>query len=212
MPETLLGAVSFFILLIIEKTGYLGIFLLMALESANIPIPSEIIMPFSGFLVSFGPPAGGFSFWPVVLFGALGNLAGSLFSYWLGYLARNKIFYCGREERVSAEVERAKKWTEKFGDWAVFFSRLLPIVRTFISFPMGVLKVKSLWRFSAFTFAGSFVWSAFLVWLGLKLGDNWESLEIYFRKFDYAILDLIIIGGVWWGWRHFRKNKVKSNQ
>jgi membrane protein DedA with SNARE-associated domain len=208
MAETLLGAVSAFTLSAIEKTGYIGVFFLMALESANIPIPSEIIMPFSGFLVSSEV----FSFWPVVLIGALGNLAGSLFSYWLGYLARNKVFLWNSGKKISAEIERAQKWTEKFGDWAAFLSRLLPIVRTFISFPLGVLKVKSLWRFSAFTFAGSFVWSAFLTWLGLKLGENWESMEVWFRKFDYAILALIIIGGIWWGWRHFAKNKIELNK
>jgi membrane protein DedA with SNARE-associated domain len=203
MISTILAIVSSFTLLVIKKTGYLGIFLLMAIESANVPVPSEIVMPFSGFLVSTGV----FSFWLVVFFGAFGNLAGSLFSYWLGYLARNKIFSFGKEEKISIEVERAKKWTERFGDWAAFLSRLLPIVRTFISFPLGVLKVKSLWRFSAFTFAGSFIWSAFLAWLGLKLGENWESMEVYFRKFDYAILALIIIGGAWWIWRHFKPQK-----
>jgi len=208
MISYILQAVSTFILNIIKQSGYFGVFLLMALESTNIPIPSEIIMPFSGFLVS----AGVFYFWLVVLFGALGNLAGSLFSYWLGYLARKNIFFRGGEERISAETERAKRWTERFGDWAAFFSRLLPIVRTFISFPLGVLKVKSLWRFSAFTFSGSFVWSAFLTWLGLKLGENWEGMEVWFRKFDYAILALMIIGGLWWGYRHFQHRKSKIDK
>lgn len=205
MISSLIGAVSVFILSFIEKAGYIGIFLLMALESANIPIPSEIIMPFSGFLVSSGV----FNFWLVVFAGALGNLIGSLFSYWLGYLVRHNILLWNNRDRVSGEVERARKWTEHFGDWAVFFSRLLPIVRTFISFPLGVLKVASLWRFSIFTFAGSFIWSAFLAWLGLTLGDNWESLGFYFRRFDYLILVLIIMGLIWWGWRHFRKNKIE---
>ncbi len=205
MIETLLGIASSFILLVIEKTGYFGIFLLMALESANIPIPSEIIMPFSGFLVSTGV----FSFWLVVLSGAFGNLAGSLFSYWLGYLVRKNIFSWNNHKKISSEVEKAKRWTDRFGDWAAFFSRLLPIVRTFISFPLGVLKVRSLWRFSFLTFAGSFIWSAFLVWLGLALGENWESLEVYFREFDYIILILIIAGVIWWAWRHFGKNKIE---
>ena len=208
MISIILQTISGFILRIIETGGYAGVFLLMALESANIPVPSEIIMPFSGFLVSGGPPAGGFSFWPVVLVGALGNLAGSLFSYWLGYLVRHNILLWNNRDKVSGEVERVKKWTERFGDWAVFFSRLLPIVRTFISFPLGVLKVKSLWRFSFFTFSGSFIWSAFLAWLGLTLGENWKILEVYFRKFDYAILALIVVGGVWWLWRHFGNKKT----
>jgi len=202
MISSLLATISAFVLFVIEKTGYLGIFLLMAVESANIPVPSEIIMPFSGFLVSSGV----FYFWIVVLVGALGNLVGSLFSYWLGHLVRHNVLLWNSHEKISEEVERAKKWTDRFGDWAIFFSRLLPIVRTFISFPLGVLKVRSLWRFSILTFAGSFIWSVFLTWLGLALGDNWESLEIYFRKFDYLILGLIVIGGIWWIWRHFMKS------
>ena len=200
MFSLILETVSNFILLTIQKTGYLGIFFLIALESANIPIPSEIIMPFSGFLVVGGI----FNFWLVVIFGAFGNLAGSLFSYWLGYLVRKNVLKWNNY-KVSAEIGRAKEWVRRFGDWAVFFSRLLPIVRTFISFPLGILKVKSLWRFSILTFSGSFIWSMLLTYLGFVLGKNWGILEVYFRKFDYLILILILAGIGWWLWRHFKK-------
>lgn len=177
-------------------------FLLMFLESANIPIPSEIIMPFSGFLANSGV----FNFWLVVFIGALGNLIGSLFSYWLGYLVRKGILRWDNH-KISNEVERAKLWLERFGDYAVFISRLLPVIRTFISFPLGILKFKSLWRFSILTFAGSFIWSGFLTYLGFIFGKNWQILEIYFRKFDYLILLSLVVAIIWGAWRHFKKQK-----
>ncbi len=209
MISLILEIISNYILLIISKTGYVGIFFLMALESANIPIPSEVIMPFSGFLAAsgvFSPSvllrtnpelAEWVGFWLVVVIGAVGNLSGSLFSYWLGYLVRKNILFWDNH-KVSAAVKRAQEWTKRFGDWAIFFSRLLPVVRTFISFPLGILKVPSLWNFSFLTFMGSFIWSAFLAWLGFTLGKNWEILQVYFRKFDYLILILIIAIIIWW--------------
>lgn len=209
MISLILETISNFALTVIEWGGYLGVFFLMFLESANIPIPSEIIMPFSGFLASLvGSPAGGFNFWLVVFVGAFGNLSGSLFSYWLGYLFRKGILHWNNH-KVSGEVERAQGWLDRFGDWAVFISRLLPVVRTFISFPLGVLKTKSLWRFSVLTFSGSFLWSLFLTYLGFITGKNWEILHVYFRRFDYLILVMIVIGTAWIIWKYFKnKNKV----
>ena len=157
MISAILEIISRYVLLIIEQTGYAGVFFLMFLESVNIPIPSEFIMPFSGFLVAKNI----FNFWLVIFFGALGNLAGSLFSYWLGYLVRKGILHWNNH-KVSGEVEKARLWVDRFGDWAIFISRILPVVRTFISFPLGVLMVKSLWRFSILTFIGSIIWSGFL--------------------------------------------------
>lgn len=202
MIAGILSIISGFILHVVEASGYFGIFFLMALESVNIPIPSEIIMTFSGFLASTGI----FYFWTVVLVGAFGNLIGSLFSYWLGYLVRKGIF-SRDNNRVSNKVNRAQNWIDRFGDLAIFISRLLPIVRTFISFPLGVIKVKSLWRFSFLTFVGSFVWSILLTYLGFVSGKNWEALSVYFRKFDYIIL--ILLGGafIWWLKRYIKLRK-----
>ena len=205
MISAILEIVSHYTLLAIEKTGYLGVFFLMLLESANIPIPSEIIMPFSGFLAASGV----FNFWLVVFIGALGNLIGSLFSYWLGYLVRKGILHWNNH-KISNEVERAKQWLDRFGDYAVFLSRILPIVRTFISFPLGILKFKSLWQFSILTFLGSFIWSAFLTYLGFVFGKNWQVLEIYFRKFDYLILLSLMIAIIWWGWRYLKNRQLTT--
>lgn len=209
MISSILEIISHYTLLVIETGGYFGVFILMALESANIPIPSEVIMPFSGFLAS---PAGDgiFNFWLVVFIGALGNLTGSLFSYCLGYLVRNGVLHWNNH-KVSGEIEKARMWLDRFGDWAIFVSRILPVVRTFISFPLGILKTKSLWRFSVLTFSGSFLWSLFLTYLGFITGKNWTDLHIYFRKFDYLILVVIIIGMTWIIWKYF-KNKDKVLQ
>ncbi len=201
MITSILEIISNFALGVIEWGGYWGVFFLMALESANIPIPSEVIMPFSGFLAVKGV----FNFSSVVFIGALGNLAGSLFSYWLGYLIRHNILHWNNHG-VNAKVEQAQKWLDRWGDWAIFISRVLPVVRTFISFPLGIIKTKSLWRFSWLTFSGSFIWSVFLTYFGFTLGKNWGILHIYFRKFDYVILILIIAAIGWWGWRHLSRN------
>src|SRR3989344_1607831 len=204
MISAILEIISRYVLLIIEQTGYAGVFFLMFLESVNIPIPSEIIMPFSGFLVAKNI----FNFWLVIFFGALGNLAGSLFSYWLGYLVRKGILHWNNN-KVSGEVEKARLWVDRFGDWAIFISRILPVVRTFISFPLGVLMVKSLWRFSVLTFSGSFLWSLFLAYLGFITGQNWQILHVYFRKLDYFILAAIVIGIAWMIWKYFRNKNNK---
>ena len=204
MISSILEIISHYVLLVIGTGGYSGVFILMALESANIPIPSEVIMPFSGFLAATGI----FNFWLAVFVGAFGNLAGSLFSYWLGYLVRHNVLHWDNH-KISLGVERARNWLERFGDWAIFISRILPVVRTFISFPLGVLKTKSLWRFSVLTFSGSFLWSLFLAYLGFITGQNWQILHVYFRKLDYFILAAIVIGIAWMIWKYFRNKNNK---
>jgi len=195
MIEYILEILSLFVLGVIEMWGYWGVFFLMALESANIPIPSEIIMPFSGFLVSTGV----FDFWTVVLVGALGNLAGSLGSYYLaerfrGWVAHHYLY------------EKIESWVEKYGVASSFWGRLLPIVRTFISFPAGLFKIPII-PFSALTFAGSFIWSAILTYPGVYLGENWEAIEPIFRKFDLVIAALLVVAMVWGLKLHFAKKK-----
>jgi len=140
MLSHVLEIISIFVLDTVEALGYTGIFILSALESANIPIPSEVIIPFPGFLASRGV----FNFWVVVLMGASGNLVGSLVSYYAAAKLDKKI-------RKKREFVLAQKWFDRFGLWSTFIGRLLPIVRTFISFPAGMFKV-NIWKFSVLTF------------------------------------------------------------
>ena len=174
---------------LISSYGVLAVFILMTLESALIPIPSEITMPFAGFLAGRGI----LDFWLVVFIGAFGNLTGSLLAYWLGFAKGEEWvrfairkwgkWFLLREE----EFDRSKVWFKKYGQGITFASRLLPIVRTFISLPAGIARM-NLTYFSILTFVGSFIWSAFLAWLGLKLGQNWLSIEPYFRQFQFLIV------------------------
>lgn len=172
----------------------MGIFFLMTAESALIPIPSEITMPFSGFLVAQGK----FNLFLVVLAGALGNLAGSHIAYWLGWWGQKRVVHrlihqFGKYILVTdEEYEKAEEWFRKYGDSIAFFSRLLPAIRTFISLPLGVAKV-DVRRFSFYTFFGSFLWSFFLAYIGVILGENWQSLEHYFRQFEFIIIVVGVI-------------------
>lgn len=177
-----------FIISIIESTGYLGIFILMTLESALIPLPSEITMPFSGFLVSQGT----FDFWLVVLAGGIGNLAGSLIAYYLGFLLEESVLHVfvrrfGKFILLTMDdYEKGERWFRKHGELIAFTSRLLPAVRTFISLPAGVAEMNVV-RFSIYTLVGSLLWSTFLTFIGVKLGENWHSISDYFHKFDLII-------------------------
>jgi membrane protein DedA with SNARE-associated domain len=198
--EILLSIIGSFIIEVISTTGYIGITVLMALESACIPIPSEIIMPFSGFLVFEGH----FVFWLVVIWGAIGNLIGSIAAYLVGfYGGRPLIKKWGKYFLVSSsDLERADRWFDKYGQLAVFFGRLLPIIRTFISLPAGLSRM-NFKKFSFYTLAGSLPWSFALTYAGLIMGRNWSALEVYFKKFDLVIGGLIIFLIVWWLWRYF---------
>jgi membrane protein DedA with SNARE-associated domain len=174
---------------IIETYGLFAVFILMTMESALIPIPSEVTMPFAGFLAGRGL----MNFWVVVTVGAVANLVGSLIAYWLGFTkgeewVRVVIKKWGKWLLIKEkEFDRAIKWFQKHGGMVAFTSRLFPIVRTFISLPAGIAKM-NLASFSILTFIGSFIWSAFLTFLGLKLGQNWLAIEPYFRKFQVLII------------------------
>ncbi len=196
----------------ISTLGYAGIFVLMTLESALIPIPSEITMPFSGSLVALGQ----FNFWLVVLTGTLGNLVGSLLAYWLGWwgeeaVVRHVIVKYGKYVLISEhEYDHSERWFRNHGELVVFLSRVLPVLRTFISLPAGVAKMK-LPKFIAYTVVGCFIWSIVLTQIGVVLGNNWKSLQVYFHKFDIVIViaGVLVVG--WYVWRklkHFRKPKT----
>ena len=207
MVSVILSWLSLAIINIISTTGYLGIFGLMALESACIPIPSEVIMPFSGFLVWEGR----FELAPVILWGALGNLAGSVSAYWVGaWGGRRLVEKYGKYTLVSShDLALADSWFAKYGQITVLASRLLPIVRTFISLPAGIARMPFK-KFCAYTLLGSLPWSFVLAYAGLIAGENWDFLKIYFHKFDLAIAGIILVMAVWWIWRHFNQRTVNS--
>ena len=195
-----------FVIRTIDVLGYPGIFFLMLIESCGIPMPSEIIMPFSGFLVAEGK----MNFWAVSFIGALANLAGSLIAYWIGLKGgRALIEKYGKYVLISKhDLDLADRWFVKFGNLAVFFGRLLPVIRTYISFPAGVAKME-IKRFSLYTFAGALPWSILFTWLGVKMGSNWEQIREKLHNFDLAILILVIIGISWYVWRHI-KHRVRQ--
>lgn len=169
----------------IRYLGYPGVFLLMTLESVNIPIPSEVIMPFSGFLAMQGK----FNFWAVASVGTMGNVAGSLLSYFLAeWILRIRNRYAILRTVLSEKhLEKTNEWFRKYGSYSIFFGRVVPVVRTFISIPAGIGKM-NVTKFTYLTFLGSFLWSLFLTYVGYFLGSNWGTIESYFRQMDYAVL------------------------
>lgn len=201
MVEKLISVLAGFIIATISHLGYGGVVLLMAIESACIPLPSEIIMPFSGYLVFTGV----FKLWAVALAGALGCVLGSLAAYGLGaWGGRPLIEKYGRYVLISHhDLSLADRWFTRHGDITIFVGRLLPVIRTFIAFPAGVARM-SLWRFNIYTFLGSFIWCLVLAWIGQKLGENWNTLGVYFHRFDAAIATLLLAAILWYVWRHLR--------
>jgi membrane protein DedA with SNARE-associated domain len=192
--------------------GYGGVVLLMAIESACVPLPSEIIMPFAGFLVAKGQ----FNLWWTGFWGAIGCVVGSLVAYWVGiYGGRPLIKKYGRYVLLSEhELDLADRWFHRYGDWTVFFSRLLPIVRTYISLPAGIARM-NLTRFTIYTFLGSFPWTLGLAYLGQRLGEHWEDVRSFFHRFDLLIGILIVLGIGYWLWKRLKglrqgKKKIKK--
>ncbi len=192
---------SSIIIEVISATGYFGVTFLMLLESACLPVPSEIIMPFAGFLVWQGK----FSLGTVIFWGAVGNLLGSIIAYVVGFWGGRKfIERWGKYFLISIhDLELSDQWFKRFGQAIVFFGRLMPIVRTFISLPAGIAKM-DFKKFCFYTFLGSLPWSFFLAYSGVIMGENWESLKNYFHKFDIVIAIFIIFGIGWWLKRHFK--------
>jgi membrane protein DedA with SNARE-associated domain len=201
MATSILITIASWIIGIITVLNYGGVALLMAIESMNIPLPSEVIMPFAGYLVARGE----MNLWLVALAGAVGCVLGSALSYWIGAAGgRPLIEKYGKYILISHhDLDTADIWFQKYGEWAVLVGRLLPVVRTFISFPAGIAKM-NFRRFILFSFIGSLPWCLFLAYIGEKLGQNWGSLKTYFHGFDTAILALIILGIVWYVWRHIK--------
>jgi membrane protein DedA with SNARE-associated domain len=201
MIAKILATLSAFVIWGISTGGYAGIVLLMGIESACIPLPSEVIMPFSGYLVYTGR----FNLWWVAFAGALGCNLGSAVAYWVGaHGGRPLVEKYGSYILLSQrELDWADRFFARHGDRAVFISRLLPVIRTFIALPAGIARMPLL-RFHAYTFAGSFPWCLALAWLGMKAGENWRYLGRYFHQFDVVIGLIIVAGVVWFLWTHWK--------
>lgn len=209
MTEKILAVLFVFIKSTIAATGYSGIAILMAIESACIPLPSELIMPFAGYLVYEGSMN---LFW-VATAGAIGCNLGSLVAYEIGH-------YGGRPlvERYGQWIlmgRRELDWADRFfarwGHAAVFIARLLPVVRTFIALPAGVARMPR-GKFHTYTFLGSWPWCFVLAWAGMKLGENWRSLGKYFHQFDAVIGVLIVAAVGWFIWSHWRNRAAATQQ
>jgi membrane protein DedA with SNARE-associated domain len=177
----------------LTTVGYPGVFLLMAIEGFGIPIPSEITMPFSGFLAT---AAGGskFSLPVAIAVGSVGELAGGIVAYFLGYFGGRPILErYGRVVLLHAEeLEKAETWFSRYGDWVVLVTRLLPAIRSFIALPAGVVRMP-FWRFLLYGAVGTVVWCTVLALIGHALGQHWQTLGNNLRKYDVVILIAVVL-------------------
>jgi membrane protein DedA with SNARE-associated domain len=196
----ILAPLSRFVVWIISSLGYGGIAVAMAIESACIPLPSEVIMPFAGYLVSQGR----FSLWGVALAGAIGCTLGSALAYAAGaYGGREFILKYGRYVLITPhEVAWADRWFARYGMAATFISRLLPVIRTFISLPAGVARIP-LGRFLFYAFLGSLPWSLVLAYAGMLLGEHWDRVGGVLHSLDIVIAVVLVAGACWFLWRHW---------
>lgn len=197
---------------LLQTIGWPGVVVIMALESANIPIPSEVTMPLAGWmLVQAKNLTAMDSIWLGGLYGAIGCTLGSIVSYALGaWGGRPLVKRYGKWIMIDEEdLEKGDRWFKRWGDWAVFFSRLLPIVRTFISFPAGVVRM-NFWRFLAFSFAGSFIWCGLLAWGGYVFGSNWEAVREAMRPFDIPIAIVLVLGLAMYIRQHVQKRSKRQ--
>jgi len=206
MTEKILAAVFIFIKSLIGFAGYGGIVILMGIESACIPLPSELIMPFAGYLVY----QGAMKLVLVATAGAIGCNLGSLVAYEIGcYGGRPLVERYGRWILMGRrELDWADRFFTRWGYLAVFIGRLLPVIRTFIALPAGIARMPRV-RFHVYTFLGSWPWCFGLAWLGMKLGENWRGIGKYLHKFDAVILVVLAAGIVWFVWSHWQ-NRLRT--
>ncbi|MFA6099117.1 MAG: DedA family protein [Patescibacteria group bacterium] len=192
--------------LIIEKTSYLGITILMTLESMIMPVPSEAVMPFAGFLLYEHK----LTFWTIVLFSTLGSIIGSLISYYAGaYGGRPFVRKFGKYLLLNEHhLDKTEAFFAKYGDKTIFISRFIPIVRHLISIPAGVGRM-NMKKFILYTIVGAGLWNAFLTWLGYRLKENWETIRQYTEIVD-IILIIGIIAVIVWFFIRLRRKKLPS--
>lgn len=190
-----------------SHTGYLGVTLLMAIESACIPLPSELIMPYAGYLTSQGV----FKLFWAATAGAIGCNLGSVVAYEIGYFGgRPLVERFGKFVLLNEhDLDVADRFFHKHGAWAIFIGRLLPVIRTFIALPAGIAKMPR-GRFHIYTFLGSWPWCFVLAYIGMKLGEHWNTLGKYFHRFDALIVAILLAGFAYFAWSHW-KHRVGRN-
>ena len=214
MLHKILTPVILWMTALMVAMGPLGVSLLMGIESACIPLPSEVIMPFAGFLafkgqmtflgLGAGHPVA--QIWIAGVFGAIGCNLGSIPAYELGaWGGRKAVEKYGKYIFLNLDhLDQAHRFFEHFGHWAILAGRMLPVIRTFIALPAGIAKMDRT-RFHLFTFAGSLPWCLALAWVGFKLGEKWDTLGVWFHRFDLVIGAVLAAGLVWFLWSHLRK-------
>jgi membrane protein DedA with SNARE-associated domain len=208
MSERILATLAQFIIAVISASGYSGVALLMAIESACVPLPSEIIMPFAGYLVHTGR----LNLLLVATAGALGCNIGSAIAYWMGsWGGRPFIARYGRFVLLDHhDLDRAEHFFARYGGITVFLARLLPVIRTFIALPAGIAKMPIL-RFHLYTFLGSWPWCFALAWAGARLGQAWDTdprFKAWFHRFHLGVEILLLLAILWFLWTHWR-NRVR---
>jgi membrane protein DedA with SNARE-associated domain len=209
MSEKILAVLAGFITSLIGATGYVGIALLMGIESACVPLPSEIIMPFAGYQVYLGH----LNLYLVATAGAIGCNLGSVVAYWIGaWGGRPLVERFGRYVLLSShDLDRTTAFFEKYGSITVLVGRLLPVVRTFIALPAGIAKMNQL-RFHIYTFVGSWPWCFVLAYVGARLGQGWDTdprFKAVFHRFHLAVEVVLLAGIVWFLWSHL-KNRSRD--
>lgn len=203
------GAIANFCMQVILFLGYPGILILMMMESMILPVPSELVMPFAGFLAGEGK----MSFALVVLFSSLGSLAGSLISYFMGRYGGSKVILrWGRYLLLDeTDLEKTERWFERKGEKVVFISRFIPVVRHLISIPAGMGKME-LKKFCFYTIIGATLWNAFLGYLGYLLGKNWGQVREYSEYVSALVAVVLVVLGAYFVYRHVRNKRQERNK
>lgn len=204
----ILTAIGVLIINLISYLGYFGIFLLMIMESMIIPIPSELVMPFAGFLIATGE----MSWWLVILFSSLGSVCGSLLSYYLGSVGGNRlVLKLGKYIFLDEEdLVKTEQWFSRKGEATIFIGRLIPAVRHLISIPAGIGKM-NLRKFLLYTLLGATLWNTFLAYLGFLLGKNWGIVRQYSEPVSLLVAVLLVVLGVYFIYKHVR-HKIRKRR
>jgi len=187
----------------ISVGGYFALFILMALESMIAPVPSELVMPFAGFLVAENR----FTLLGVAFVSSLGSVFGSLISYWMGVFGGRKfVTRFGRYLLLDeGHLQWTERWFQRAGDKTIFISRFVPVVRHLISIPAGIGRME-LKKFVAYTFCGAFLWNLFLAWLGMLLREKWELVHTYSKQLDYIVIAVLVLLCIWFVWKLKKKH------